>query len=481
MNIAVIGGGISGLAAAHRLHELLPDAALQLFETSDRLGGVLQTVHRDGFLIEHSADSFTTKLPWALDLCRRLGIADQLLPTDETRRRALVVCRGRLEPIPTGFVLAAPTKLRPILATRILSWSGKLRLLAEPLIPPRRVLAATSSDDFTTFDESVASFATRRLGREAFERLVQPLLSGIYTADAERLSTAAALPELLAYEQQYGSLFRGLRRDLKKQTTPANDSGARYSLFVAPRDGIGSLVDALVRALPAGCVQTSAPVTAIEPQGTGGWLLTIGNERPQSFDAMILAMPSYAAANLLRNTASQLATELAAIPYASCVVVNLVYDCNQFGKPIESFGFVVPQVEQRSIIAASFISAKFPGRAPIDRIMIRVFIGGALRPHLVELPTDQLIDMAHRELADLLHISGPPESSDVAPWPRSMPQYHVGHLSRVDRIESLAARLPAFALAGNAYRGVGIPQCIRSGEFAAETIARQLLGKAKPA
>ena len=477
MNIAVIGGGISGLAAAHRIRELAPSAELRLFEASDQLGGILQTIRRDGCLVERSADSFTTKLPWAVELCRRLGLADELLPTEETRRRAHVVCRGRLLSVPAGFVLAAPTKWLPILTTRVLSWPGKLRLMAEPFIPPRRSLDVASIEDRGSADESVASFATRRLGREAFERLVQPLLSGVYTADAERLSMAAALPDLLAYEQRHGSIVRGFRSELKKQTTAVHDSGARYSLFTTPRHGVSTIIQALANRLPIGCVQTSAPTTNIQRRSGGGWWLTVGNKSPLPFDAMILAIPSHAAAKIIRGEFPELARELARIEYASCAVASLVYRRDQIGQPLESFGFVVPQIERRPIIAASFASEKFAGRAPADRVVIRVFIGGALRPELAELPHDQLAALAHEQLAELMQIVGQPEWTDVVHWPRSMPQYHVGHLNIVVRIEALTLHLPDFALAGNAYRGVGIPQCIRSGELAAEKIAASLSGR----
>jgi protoporphyrinogen/coproporphyrinogen III oxidase len=469
--IAIVGGGISGLAAAHRITERLPQAAITVFEAADRLGGVLHTVKREGFLVEQSADSFLTKLPWAVDLCRRVGIP-QLIPTDESRRRALVARGDELLPVPDGFVLMQPRRVWPLVTTRLLSWRGKARLLSEPFIARRDL------DD--NHDESVASFATRRLGREAFERLVQPLLAGIYTADAERLSMSATLPEFLLRERQLGSLFRGTKRSdnvasakIDDDKSHATESGARYSLFVTPREGIGKLVEALASRLPTGTVRTGAKVKYVRRDAVGPWLLAV-DKQSLSFDAVILALPTHIAAELLADFDENLSGELTKIEYASCAVVSMAYRLDQFGRPPEGFGFVVPQIENRPIIAASFASQKFPGRAPDGEILIRVFVGGALRPQLVDLPDAELAQLAHVELVRLLRIAGGPKWNDVARWRQSMPQYHVGHLQRVAAIEVSVAKLSGLELAGNAYHGVGIPQCIHSGETAAERIVAWL-------
>ncbi len=485
--IAIIGGGISGLAAAHRLTELLPHAELALFESAGRLGGILDTVHRDGFLVERSADSFQTKVPYAVDLCRRLGIADQLLPTDDARRRALVVRDGSLLAVPEGFYLMSPRRLGPLLKSPLLSWPGKLRLLMEPFVPRGR-----STADGT--DESVASFATRRLGRETFERLVQPLVAGIYTGDAAKLSMAATLPEFVAYERSQSSLLRAtLARQrtghFSDQSSCENSnpietdpesaaSGARYNLFAAPRNGIATLVNALAERLPPNSIHLNAQVTQITPTPDHHWQLNLSSRRSSlaahGFSALILATPTHAAAHLLRSTARDLAAALSEIEYASCTVVSLACRRAQIGHALDSFGFVVPRIESRRIIAASFASRKFPGRSPADSVLIRVFVGGALQPELADLPDADVEELVRRELADLLDLRGDPLWSDIARWPRSMPQYHVGHSVRIARIEQLTARHPTLALAGNAYHGVGIPQCIHSGEQAAERVAATL-------
>lgn len=453
MKIAVIGAGISGLAAAHRVQELAPDASLTIFEAAVRPGGVLETAHRDGYLIERSADSFITKYPWALDLCQRIGLADKLIPTDETRRRALVVHDGQLHRVPSGFVLMTPNKRWPILTTPILSFRGKLRVLAEPFAPRR---PANESGD-----ESVGAFARRRLGDEAYERLVQPLLGGIHTADADRLSLAATFPEYMAQEQFHGRI----QRNAAKQS----DSGARYGMFVAPRAGMSSLVAALAARLPAGSLRLATPVTNLR-RDANQWQITTSAGSIESFEAAIVALPAPAAAKLLASFDGELSGDLTAIQYASCAIVCLAYRRDQFGNPPDGFGFVVPRIERRQIIAGSYASEKFPGRAPEDAVLIRVFIGGAIAPELADLPTGELQRIAHEELTSLMHISGAPLWTDVTRWPSSMPQYEVGHLERVKRIESRAATHPGLALAGNAYHGVGIPQCIHSGELAAELV-----------
>lgn len=474
--IAIIGGGISGLAATHRLAVLLPQAELTLFESSDRLGGVLHTVERDGYLIEQSADNFLVKPPAGIELFRQLGLGNELLTTDETRRRAFVVRAGKLIPIPAGFYLMSPRKLWPLLTSPALSIAGKLRLLAE-LFVPRRKCSADATRPQEDDDESIASFVQRRLGREVFERLVQPLVAGIYTADPERLSMAATMPQFLNFERDSGSLLRATlfkRADGAPNSTDAA-SGARYGLFVAPRNGMTSLVSSIAAQLPRAKILLNTRINSIVP-ASAQWHVEVESEQHENpleslVDAVICATPAHAAAPMISHFDNNLSAELDAIDYAGCAVVSLGFARRQIGHALDGFGFVVPASEHRRIIAGSFASLKFPNRAPQDDVLIRVFIGGALQPQLLDLTDEELASIAREELADLLSARGAPVITDIARWPRSMPQYYVGHLARVNRIEQLAAEHPNFALAGNAYRGVGIPQCIASGQAAAERIA----------
>jgi oxygen-dependent protoporphyrinogen oxidase len=483
--IAIVGGGITGLAAAHRVYELLPHAELTLFEAGPRIGGVLDTLHHDGFLIERSADNFLTRLAQTLALCHRLGLGGELISTDETRRRAFVVRDGCLVPIPDGFYLMSPRKLAPILRSPILTPAGKLRLLAEPLIPrgPASIELSPEPQTHNPLDESVASFARRRFGRQLYERLVQPLVAGIYTANPEKLSMAATMPEFLEQERAHGSLITAAR--YQRQTGSVSDqstnaSGARYSLFATFRSGIATLVDALGRQLPPNTVHVNTQIQSIH-KANDHWILDFPSGHPPSalrlppsYDALILAVPAPAAAKLLQCHAPHLSQELASIEYAGCNVVSLGFQRTQIGHALDGFGFVVPQVERRRIIAASFASQKFAGRAPAGAVLIRVFIGGALQPELLDLSDGELVRVATDELSELLQLHGPPLYVDAARWPRSMPQYHVGHVARIARIERLAAGHRRLALAGNAYHGVGIPQCIASAESAAQYVAASL-------
>jgi oxygen-dependent protoporphyrinogen oxidase len=484
LRVAIIGGGISGLAAAHRLNELVSEVEIELFEASDRLGGVLNTVKRGGFLVEQSADNFLVKPPAALELCRQVGLADDMLTTDESRRRAFVVRRGKLVPIPDGFYLMSPRKLWPILTSSVLSLRGKFRLLAEPFISRRPQTAET--------DESVAAFARRRLGNEVFERLVQPLVAGIYTADPEQLSMAATLPQFLEFERTKGSLLRATLRRRQIALAPSENtfgphnsnaaSGARYGLFVAPKAGMTSFVTAIADRLLRTKVRLQASVASLS-LSDGRWQVRTNSANAAdlgttTYDAVIVALPSHAAAKILDSVDIKLADALEAIEYAGCAVVSLGFARSQIGHPLDGFGFVVPETERRRVIAGSFASLKYPGRAPDHDVLIRVFIGGALQPEMLKLSDDDLVRVAREELSELLNVVGRPVASDVARWPRSMPQYHVGHLVRVARVQKLADLHPTLALAGNAYRGVGIPQCVASGEAAAARIAEHLSRKA---
>lgn len=462
--VAVIGAGIAGLTAAWRIRQRDPAVDVHVFESRDRVGGVLRSERRDDYLVEHSGDMFTSKDPWAIELCRELGIEEQLVSADDARRRAYVVRKGRLLPVPQGFVLMRPTQFASILSTPILSLPGKLRLACEPFIPARR----------DESDESLQSFVTRRLGRETFERIVQPLIGGIYTADPTKLSMAATMPNFVEMERQYGSLIRAPHKASDRQS-----SGARYGTFVAPREGMQSLALQLASRLPTDAIHLNAPVqslvqslSASPAANEGRWQLEVDGQ-PRPFDGVVLACGAPAASKLLRQAAPRLSDELSEIPYASAAVAILGVRAEQIERPPAGFGFVVPMIERRRILAVSFASFKFPGRAADDRVLLRVFIGGACQAELLDRDDDELLRIAQEELQSLIGFQGEPELTDVIRWNRCMPQYHVGHLDRVQRIESLLEDAPTLQLAGNALRGVGVPFCIHSGNQAAENLLRR--------
>lgn len=467
--IAIVGGGISGLTAAYRLSKLLPQAKLELFEASDRLGGMLYTSASENTLLECGADSFITTLPAAENLCRELGLGDELIPTNEASRRALILHQGRLHPVPEGFVLMRPEKFGPMVRTGLLSTRGKLRLLAERFVP--RAPGIEKAD----YDESVASFATRRLGSEVFERLVQPLLAGIYTADPYKLSVAATMPVAIEGEREYGSLCRAVLAARQNSQGASRDSGARYASFVTLRSGLGKLIDTLELALNKGAVHLNTPIVALARTLNDRWAVSrSADAAAEEFDGVVLALPAPHASRLVRSLDEPLSDSLGSIPYASSAVAALVYRRDQIRDPLDGFGLVIPTIENRQIVSASYSSIKFPGRAPDDQVLIRVFIGGALQPELLDREDHELVKLASSELAAILGITGTPLSSELIRWQQKMPQYHVGHLQLVDRIERQLAEYPRLQLAGNAYRGVGIPQCVARGESAARQLAAEL-------
>ena len=469
--IAVVGGGIAGLAAAHRFVELKPNWQIALFEREKRLGGVLCTVHEKGYQIEQSADNFITTVPYGLDLCRRLGIADELVQTNPKFRQTFVVHRGRLAKLPDGFLMMAPTRLWPLALTPILSPWGKLRAALEYFIPPRR------GDG----DESMAGFVRRRLGKEAFDRLVEPLVSAVYAADLEKLSVEATLARFRDMERQYGSLVRAMRREMAARRRQqknknscgknrAGESGARYSMFVTLRDGLTRLVDVLAERLPQDAARLNSTVATIEQSPNGGWTITYDGplgKQAETFDAVVLATPSHVSAQLLRPIDVQLADELAKIEHSGTAIVSLAFDRRQVGHPLDGMGAVVPAVENSPILACSFSSQKYTHRSPGEDVVLRVFVGGARAPQMAEMPDELLLPIVLDELTKLLKIKGEPKYTLIAHWPRTMPQYHVGHKDLVASIESRVDRLPGLELAGNAYHGVGIPDCIHTGETAA--------------
>jgi len=460
VDVAVVGGGVTGLAAAHRLRELDPSLRTAVLEAGPRAGGVLGTDRRDGYLIESSADSFITNVPWAIDLCRRLGLEERLIQTDERYRRSFVVRAGRLEPIPDGLIIMAPSKIGPMARTRILSVAGKLRLALERVLP---------KGDGS--DESLASFARRRFGREAYDRLIQPLVGGMYTGDPERLSVKATMPRFLEMEQRDGSLIKAMRAAGGKQSS---GSGARYGLFVGLEGGMSDLVDALVSRLEPGTVRTGTPVAGLAREGDG-WRLDLGRgAAPVRARAVIVATPARGASGLLREVDPGLSSDLAGIASTSSAVVSLGYRRDRIAHPLDGFGFVVPFVERRSILSGSFSSVKFAGRAPEGSVLIRVFMGGAKRPDLVDRDDAELVKLASEELGSLLGARGEPETWSVARWREVMPQYEVGHLDRIAAIEAKAAAHEGLELAGNWLRGVGVPMCVHGGEQAAARVAERI-------
>jgi oxygen-dependent protoporphyrinogen oxidase len=470
----VIGGGIAGLSAANRLRELAIERrlplAIELYESGERLGGALETVRRGEFVIETGADSILAEKPAALKLAERIGLGAEITGTDQRYRKTFVVRNGRLLEIPEGFSLLAPSRMGPVMRSPLFSPLGKLRIALEPWIPRRRGGG----------DESLAAFVRRRLGDETLTRVAQALAGGIYTADPELLSIAATLPRFVEMERKYGSVTRGLRAAARARDMAARgESGARWSLFVSFRAGVGRLVEALAARL-ADSIQMGRGVASILPDGAGPdrsrrLRLRFADGGETVADAVVIAAPAYAAARATGEAFPALSAKLALIDYASAAVVNLAYHADDFPHAPAGFGFVAPAIERRKIIAGSFTSLKYPGRAPAGMLLVRAFIGGALNRELMALTDAEMVAAARDEFRDLLGVTAEPTLTLVRRWPNSMPQYAVGHLDRVAEIEKLTGQIPGLELAGAYLRGVGIPDCVASGERAAEAIAAFLV------
>jgi oxygen-dependent protoporphyrinogen oxidase len=468
--VVVVGGGISGLAAAHRLLECRRETGahleLLLLEAGPGLGGVIRTHRREGFLLEGGPDSFISEKPEAVRLARRIGLDSRLIETNAQHRRSFIVRGGRLHPVPEGFQLLAPSRLWPFVTTPIFSLKGKARMALDLFLPKR---AGANGGD----DESLAQFVRRRLGREALERMAQPMVGGIYTADPEQLSLRATMPRFLEMEHTERSLIWAMwkQRRVQAEALKRGTSGARYSLFLSFDGGMQVLVDQLTARLPQACIRLNTKVEALSfDEAEGRWKLRVGPGETLNADAVCLALPSYAAASLLRETDAAVAADLEAIQYASTATVNLAYRRADIPHPLDGFGFVVPVIEERTLLACSFSSMKFAGRAPEGYALLRGFVGGALQPLNFALDEDRMIEAVRADLRELLGIARPPLFTHIEKWPRSMAQYHLGHLERINNIRKRLDQLPNLQLAGNAYSGAGIPDCIRSGEEAADSI-----------
>ncbi|TWT58781.1 Protoporphyrinogen oxidase [Thalassoglobus neptunius] len=459
--IAIVGAGISGLAAAYHLLELSQEHSqpvkLTIFDAAKRIGGAFGTEQIGDYRIERGADSFVTNKPWGVRLCERLGIQDQLISTNPEFRRALILHRGKPVETPAGFQLLGPTELWPMLKSPLLSLPGKLRVAQEMFVRRK------ASNE----DESLASFVRRRFGQELLDNIVQPMVGGIYTSDPERLSLQATLPRFLELEARYGSVIRGLRK-LKQGSSPA--SGARYGLFVTPAQGMQQLLNSLVEKIEeSATIELKTKVQGIRPDADR-IQIEFAEAPPRCFDGVVLALPAYLSASLLESANPDLSSSLSEIDYASSAIVVSGHQLDDIEHPLDAFGLVIPHRERRRILAVSFLSRKFPDRAPVGKVVLRTFVGGAMQPGEVEFSDDQIMDTVRIELRSVLGVQGTPDFMKIVRYDRAMPQYEVGHLQRVERIRSQMDDLQGVALAGNAFVGVGIPDCIRSGEEAAEKV-----------
>ncbi len=467
--IAIIGGGISGLSAAYAIETKRQSGTpveYVLFESSPRLGGVLVTDRVDGCLVEAGPDSFLTEKPWAAELCGKIGLGDQLIGSNDSERKTYIVARGKLVEMPDGLMFMVPTKIMPTVFSSLFSWRTKMRMAAEWFHPPHKA----------SEDETVAQMVERHYGSEMVDLLADPLLSGVYGGEASQLSVRAVLPRFADMESKHGSLGRAMltaRKDARRKTGAAAMVPAR-PLFTSLKEGMQQMVDALVARLDAEALQTSSPVQSVIRQDDG-WTVSAGYQTDH-FDAVIIAIPTHAAAAVLEAADEKLSRDLGEIQYSSSVTVTLGYDEKVRRSLPPGFGFLVPRSAGRRMLAATFVHNKFPHRAPENLAIVRCFLGGARDEQILQSSEAEILEIVRDELRQIVGVAldAEPLFARVYKWKSAMAQYAVGHLERLQRIESLRQKLPGLALAGNGYNGIGVPDCVRSGAEAAGKILAEM-------
>lgn len=468
--IAVVGGGIAGLSAAYYARKKFPEAEITLLESSDRWGGKITTdrvAFDDGlFIIEGGPDTFLATKPWGVALCQDLGLGERLHGTNPHKKNTYVLNHNRLLPLPDGLAMMIPTNIEAILKSRLVSWFSKARMGLDFLLPAKAVNG----------DESLGTFVSRRLGREAYENLIEPLMSGIYAGDGDALSLASTFPYLRDLELKYGSLARGALT-MRRQSNGKSMQGSR-SAFLTPTTGLAEIVEKLVEYLAANdvtlrlntramLIKHLTPDTLRQAQG-GAWYLTLDTKEILTTDGIIIAAPAFAAAQMLVSLDPSLASDLQSIPYASTATVSLAYRQHDLPRDLDGYGYVIPRREGRRALACTWTSTKFPHRAPEGYALLRVFVGRAGQ----EIPWNEndLLALAREELNLTLGITADPLLSRVFLWDKAMPQYNLGHPEILKRIETALDKHAGLALAGNGYRGIGIPDCIHSGELAVDKL-----------
>jgi oxygen-dependent protoporphyrinogen oxidase len=459
--IAIIGGGISGLSATLSLEKARATGTpleYTLFESSGRLGGSMSSDYVEGCLVEAGPDSFLTEKPWAAALCKELGLADQLIGSNDAHRKTYIVVHEKLVAIPDGLMFMVPTKLVPTALSSLFSWNTKMRMAAELLHPPRPMLG----------DETVGELVERHFGAEVVDRLADPLLSGVYGGDANKLSARAVLPRFVEMEEKYGSLSRAMLAAHKKMAAMAKNQPPR-PLFSSLKQGMQQMVDAISERLNPGSVRLRTRVRGVYPQN-GGWRLAIEMGGDEYYDAVILATPANVAGALLEGVDAELAANLLGITYSSSVTVTLGFYLEQLRHLPPGFGFLVPRSEGTRMLACTFVHNKFPHRAPPDKGLIRCFLGGARDEAVLSLTDDEVLETVRIELKKIVKLDARPIFSRIYRWRGAMAQYESGHIAKVQRIEKRISDIAGLSIAGNAFHGIGVPDCIRSGEQAAKVI-----------
>lgn len=478
--IIIIGGGIAGLAAAYKVKRaaaLGHEVEFILIEKDPRLGGkILTEIVPDPqgngrFIVDGGPDCFLTEKPACHRIAKLTGIFDQELPTDDSRRKTWILSRGKLHALPDGVIMFAPTKFIPFVTTGLFSWPGKIRMGLEFFIPPKKVKPGEFND------ETLESFVVRRMGRECLDRLAEPLVGGIHASDPAKMSLAATFPRLLEMEQKYGSLLKGflairkmveeMRR--KYPTQPGEKPRTFFTSFV---NGMQQLTDRMAEVAGLEKMRIGRSVVSLQPKHQHRWEIHLSDSSTLEGDAVILATESWAAEPLLRPLDQAIADALAGIPCTSSATVSFAFHEAEVGFDLNAFGVLCPLVEKRALMAATYSSTKWPGRAPKGRVLLRGFVGGPHHQAIMERSDEEIIRIVHSELQEIIGLNpkAKPLFTRLYRWHLGMPQYIMGHLSRVEFIEKRSGEIKGLALAGGSYRGVGLPNCVESGEKAVSKI-----------
>lgn len=470
MRVAIVGGGITGLSAAYRLQALAREREQPIeatvIEVEARLGGKIVTEHTDeGFIIEGGPDSMATMKPQGLEFCRELGLGDELIepPADKT---AYILFNRKLHVLPRGAMgfIPTPQSMMAFLGSNLFSIRGKLRMGLEPFIPAKQ----------DEGDESLGAFVERRLGREPLERLAEPLLAGVYASDADNLSLNATFPQFASLEREYGGLVRGAvvarKRRLAASSGNANRSSKPKSIFASLRTGMATWIDTLADRLTDTRIRTGQPVRNVEQIGDAEYRLHLDDETIDA-DRVLLTTPAFVAAELLNALSPDASDSLMAIPYSSTAIATLAYRRSEVEHPLDATGFLVPRTEPREITASTWSSSKWENRAPEGYALFRCFFGRAgAAENALQASDPELVDAAQRELRELVGATGEPVLTRVHRWEGAMPQYEVGHLDKLERIDAALAECPGLEVAGSGYRGIGLPDCVKQGHKAAERL-----------
>ncbi len=461
--IVIIGGGISGLSTLYflieKIKELGKEFKITLLEEKERLGGCIITEKVDGFIIEGGPDCFLYEKPWALRLCERLGLGDRILNTNENRR-VFIFSNGRLHELPEGFMLMVPTSFMPFIKSSLISWPGKIRMAMDLFIPKKK----------TDEEESLAEFVRRRLGNEALEKIAEPLVAGIHAGTPETMGLKSTFPRFIQIEQEYRSLILGMLARRKMAKKWESKAKVKRTMFLTLKDGLGEWIDRLREKVGEDRILLKRKVEKVIRMKEGYYKVSLSDGTSMEGDLVIITTPSFITARMVEEMDHKLSEILLSIPYVSSATVSLAYHRSQINHPLDGFGFIIPRKERRKIMASTWSSVKFNYRAPQNYVLLRAFVGGANNEELVQLGDEEMLKMVRDELREIMNVNGEPVLSRIYRWEKSMPQYLVGHLEKVDKIEERIKLHRGLFLTGCAYKGIGISDIVHEGEITAEEV-----------